>query len=301
MPLTPLATMDVRPLVPMTPGRIRRTIAFLRRFCDVWKQDRVSSMAAALAYYTFLALAPILLLAVLIAGALLGEAAARGEIVERTRETIGLRGAEAVQGILQSAGRPGEGVAILGVGLLALLIGASRAFQELQKGLSRILTGPLEKIDGRKGLLRHLLSLGLVLSVGPGLVLVMLGGMAFEGARRSLGLPSGLFVGRFLDYLLTFALGAGLLSLLYRFVPDKRAEWREVGIGAGVSACLFVLSRLLVSLYVGRTTITSSYGAAGLFVVILIWVHLSAQIVYFGAEVIRLRAGAKAASPGQPR
>jgi membrane protein len=270
-------------------------MGFLKRFYDAWKRDQVSRMAAALAYYTFLALAPLLVLAVLIAGILFGEAAARGEIVERTREAIGGRGAEAVQGILQSAGRPREGIVALVVGLLTLLLGGSRAFQELQKGLSRILAGSEEQRRDRLGILRRVVSLGLVLSVGLGLVVLMIGGIALDALRRYVGLTSDLLVSRSLDYLITFGFGTFFLSLLYRFVPDKRAGWREVGIGAAMSAALFVLARFLVSLYIGRTRIASSYGATGLIVIILIWVHFSAQIVYAGAEVVRLRADSKAA------
>jgi len=275
--LTPTATANALPLVRLRPGRLRRAIAFLGRLYAAWKQDQCSRMAAALAFYTFLALTPVLVLAVLIAGLLFGEAAARGEIVERTRESIGLLGAEVVQGILQSAGRPREGFVALVVGLLALLLGASRAFQELQAGMSRILTGPREQPGGRKGILRRLVSFGLVLSVSLGLVMLMIGGMALDATGRYLGLPSGLFIARILDYLLTFGFGALFLSLLYRFVPDRRARWKDVGIGAALSAGLFVLGRFLVSLYIGRMTTAFSYGIAGLIVVILIWLYFSAR------------------------
>jgi membrane protein len=293
--MTPTTTANAPPCVKLQPGKIRTTISFLTRFYEAWKRDQVSRMAAALAYYTFLALAPLLVLAVLIAGNIFGEAAARGEIVERTREAIGGRGAEAVQGILQSAVRPHEGIAALVVGLLALLLGASRAFQELQQGLGRILSGSEEYKRDRKGILRRLISLGLVLSVSLGLVMLMIGGMALDAARRYLGLTSGLLFSRSLDYLITFGFGAFFLSLLYRWLPDKHAASKDVWIGAGTSAALFVVARFLVSLYIGRTTIASSYGAAGLVVVLLLWAHLSAQIVYIGAEVARLRADSRAA------
>lgn len=246
-------------------------------------------MAAALAYYTFLALAPLLVLAVLIAGLLFGETAARAEIVNRVSEAVGRRGADALEGILESAGRPREGIAALGVALMALLFGASRAFQELQKGLSRILNRHEESTGARQGILRRLTSLGLVLFAGLGLVILMAAGMAFAAARRTLGLPSGMFFSTILDYLVFPALGGLFLSLLYRFVPDKRAAWKDVWIGAGTAAGLFALARFAVGLYIARTTIASSYGAAGLFIVILMGVHLSALIVYFGAEVTRLR------------
>jgi membrane protein len=252
-------------------------------------------MAAALAYYTFIALTPLLILAVLIAGILFGEAAVRGEIVERTKDTIGRRGGEAVQGILESAGRPGDGIVALVVGLVALLFGAARAFQELQEGLNRILAGPGEKKGGRKGILRRLIPFGLVFSVGLGLVMLMIGGMAFAAAGRAMGLYSGLYFARMLDYLITFGLGAVFLSLLYRFVPDKRPTWKDVWVGAGISAGLFVPGSFLVSLYIEQTMTASSYGAAGLLVVLPMWLYFSTHIVYVGAEVTRLRADSKAA------
>lgn len=293
--MTPPATTNVLPEVRRRPGKARRTIHFLRRLYGAWRQDQGSRMAAALAFYTFLALAPLVMLAVLIAGLLFGEAAAREEIIQRTRETIGPLGAEVVQEILHNAGRLREGIVSLGIGLLALLFGASRAFQELQAGLSRILTGPREMAGGRKGILRRLVSFGLVLSVSLGLVLLMIVGMALDATGRHLGLPSGRAFARILDYLVTLGLGAFLLSLLYRFVPTGRAAWRDVWIGASLSAVLFVLGRFLVSLTIERTTSGSPYGVAGLIVVILIWLYLSARIIYVGAEVTRLRMNSKAA------
>ena len=299
--MIPPATTHALPEVRTRPGKARRTIHFLRRLYVAWKRDHGSRMAAALAFYTFLALAPLVMLAVLIAGLLFGEAAAREEIVQRTRETIGPLGAEVVQEILHNAGRLREGIVALGIGLLALLFGASRAFQELQAGLSRILTGPQEKAGARKGILRRLISFGLVLSVSLGLVMLMIGGMAFDAAGRYLGLPSGLFFARILAYLVTFGLGALFLALLYRWVPDDRAEWKDVWIGAGLSAGLLVLGRFLVSLYVRRMTTVPTYGAAGLIVVMLIWLYVSARIIYVGAEVTRLRTDSKSVGCGNQR
>jgi len=250
-------------------------------------------MAAALAYYTFLALAPLLILTVLIAGMLFGEAAARSEIVEWTKEATGAHGAEMVQGILQGPGRPREGIVPLVLGVLVLLVGACRAFQELQKGLSRILAGHETKTGAAKGFLRRLISVGLVLSVGLGLLTLMIGGMALDAARKVLEMPSGPVASRILDYLLIPGFGALLLSLLYRLVPGRHAAWKDIWIGAATSAGLFVLARFLVRLYIGRAALGTAYGTAGLLVVILIWVHFSAQIVYLGAEVTRLRADSR--------
>lgn len=251
-------------------------------------------MAAALAYYTFLALAPLLVLSVLIAGAVIGEAAAQGEIVEQTRSAIGRRAGEAVQDILQNAGRPGEGIAAFAIGLLVLLFGVYRAFHELQKGLGRILGGPGGKSGARKGLLRRLVSLGLVLSVGPVLLMVTIGGTALDAARNFLRLTPGLLLFRLLDTLLAFGLCASLLALLYRYVPDRRRPWKQIWLGAGVSAGLFVLARSLVGLYIERSSITSAYGAAGLFVILLVGVHFCAQVLYVGAELARLRGDLEA-------
>jgi len=131
--------------------------------------------------------------------------------------------------------------------------------------------------------------------VSLGLVMLMIGGTALDATGRYLGLPSGLLFARILDYLLTLGFGALFLSVLYRFVPDERARWKDVGIGAALSAGLFVLGRFLVSLYIGRMMTASSYGIAGLIVVILIWLYFSARIVYLGAEVTRLRADSKVA------
>ena len=286
------------PRVHLPTGSIQKTATFLRRLRYSWKVDQGSRMAAALAYYTFLALAPVLIISASLVGILFGKEAARGEMVMATKEAIGHRGAEALQAILQKTWQSNEGLVALGVSLCAMLLGAYWAFHELKEGLFRILASPADKKAGRHGILKRLMSIGWILLVGLGLVVLMIGGLALDAARRYLGLSPGFHLTWILDYLFTLGVGAIFLALLYRFVPGGRAKWKEVWIGAGISAGLFALGRFLVSLYLKRMTSVPASGSAGFFVVILIWFYYSARVVYFGAEVTRLCAIPEAATEG---
>jgi membrane protein len=279
--------------------RTRQVLSFLGRVRSAWKRDQGPRLAAALAYFASLAIAPLLVLAVLIAGLVFGEAAARGEIVEQTSGAIGRRGAEAIQEILRNAGQPGRGVFALAVGLAALLLGASRAFQELQDGLNRIL-GIAGPGAGRGTVLKRLLSFAMVVGLALLLVLLMAGEMILDALVNVLGVASGVGLIEGANYLVSLGVTAASLSLLYRYVPVRRTRWRHVWLGAGLAAILFILARMLVSLYFERSSTASSYGAAGSFVVVLIWLYFAAEIVYLGAEIARVRADSTAGPEARP-
>jgi membrane protein len=260
-----------------------------------WMRDHSSRRGAALAYYTIFSLAPILILAIAIAGLFFGEEAARGEIVLQIGGLIGADGARAVQAMIENAARPGAGLMAAAVGLATLLIGATSALAELKDDLDEIWNAPPEKISGFWYFIRkRLMSVGLILAIGflllVSLVLsAVLGALAkVWGPRDATGLALTLLEG--VNFLISFALVTTLFAMIYKILPAVRIAWRDVIIGAVVTALLFSIGKSLIGVYIGNSAIGSMYGAAGSVILILVWVYYSTQIFLFGAEFTKVYA-----------
>lgn len=262
----------------------------LRDTAIEWNNDRAPRKGAALAFYTVFSLAPILVLSIAIAGFFFGEAAARGEIVEQVRGLIGVDGARAVQALIQNASQPGAGLVPTLIGMGALLIGATTALAELKDGLDQIWDLPPERTQGFWYFVRkRLLSIGLILALGFLLlvslvlsaILAALSRMWEDNAIISVVLPT-------LNFLFSFALVTALFATIYKVLPAVSIAWRDVIIGAVVTAALFNIGKTVIGIYLGNSAVTSTYGAAGSVILILIWVYYSAQIFLFGAEFTKI-------------
>ena len=278
----------------------------IRKSVQAWVDDYAPSMGAALAYYTLFSLAPLLIIVIAVAGLVFGQEAARGEIVAQIQGLIGREGAIAVQGLLKSASEPAKDIFATVVSIITLVIGATTVFGELQSDLDRIWRVPAPaKENGIWTLLRtRLLSFGLVL----GLVFLLLVSLVVSAVIAAFGKWSnGLFVGweaflHVLNFGLSFAITTSLFAMIYKFMPRARIAWRDVWVGAAVTALLFEIGKFLIGLYLGTTSVASAFGAAGSLVVLLVWVYFSAQIFLLGAEftwVYSHEYGSKAAQTGQ--
>ena len=253
-----------------------------------WRADHASSMGGALAYYTLFSIAPILVIAIAVAGFFFGEEAARGEILVQLRGMLGDDGAAAVQGLLESARRPEQGLLATVAGVLLLIVGATTVFAELQMDLDRIWKIPAaEQKGGLWGLLRsRLLSFGLILALG----FLLLVSLIFSAALAALGQWWGSYfdgwdtVLEMVNFIVALAITTGLFAMIYKLLPSVEIAWRDVWIGAAVTALLFALGKTLIGIYIGRSSVASGFGAAGSFVVLLIWVYYSTQIFLLGAE-----------------
>jgi len=260
----------------------------IRKSIGAWLDDYAPSMGAALAYYTLFSLAPLLIIAIAVAGLFFGQEAARGEIVAQIQGLIGREGAIAVQGLLRSASAPAEDIAATLVSTLVLIIGATTVFAELQSDLDRIWRVPAPAtVNGIWELLRsRLLSFGLILGVG----FLLLVSLALSAAIAAFGKWSyGFFEGReaylhALNFGISFAITTLLFAMIYKFMPRASITWRDVWVGAAVTSLLFEIGKFLIGLYLGTTSVASGFGAAGSLVVLLIWVYFSAQIFLLGAE-----------------
>jgi membrane protein len=253
-----------------------------------WRKDKASSMGGALAYYTLFSTAPVLIIVIAVAGFFFGEEAARGEIIAQLEGLLGADGAAAVQGLLESARRPTEGILATLASVAVLLVGATTVFAELQSNLDRIWKAPeAEKSGGVWALLRaRVLSLGMILAIG----FLLLVSLVLSAVLAALGKWwGGAFDGwavllEAINFVFSFAITTGLFALIYKLLPRADIAWHDVWIGAAVTALLFAIGKFLIGLYIGRSGVASGFGAAGSFVVLLVWVYYSTQIFLLGAE-----------------
>jgi membrane protein len=267
---------------------IRHIWYLIRKSLEAWVDDYAPSMGAALAYYTLFSIAPLLMIAIAVAGLAFGQEAARGEIVTQIQGVIGREGAIAVQGLLKSANEPARGIFLTVVGIITLVIGATTVFAELQSDLDRIWRIPAPaKENGIWNLLRtRLLSFGLVLGLG----FLLLVSLVVSAAIAAFGKWwDGVFEGweallQALNFGISFAITTLLFALIYKLMPRARIAWRDVWVGAGVTALLLEIGKFLIGLYLGKTSVASGFGAAGSLVVLLVWVYFAAQIFLLGAE-----------------
>ena len=254
-----------------------------------WVNDYAQSMGAALAFYTMFSIAPLLLIVIAVAGAVFGEEAARGEIFHQLDELLGAHGTSAVQGLLESAGKRADNVLAAVFGSALLFIGATSVFAELQDALDRIWRAPhrTPQSSGLRGLVRaRLLSFGMILGIG----FLLIVSLAFSAGLAALGrwwdpLSRGwLSVANTVELGLSVVLLTVVFAMIYKIMPRARVDWRDVWVGAAVTSMLFIVGKLLIGLYIGKSGISTAFGAAASLIVVLLWVYYSAQIFLFGAE-----------------
>jgi membrane protein len=264
----------------------KQWLKLLKDAAASWSADYCPSMGAAISYYTLFSIAPLLLIVIAVAGMVFGAEAARGEIFGQLRGLLGDEGAKAVEGMLQAADRPGAGLISTIAGIAVLLLGATTVFNELQNALDRIWRAPARvKSSGIWNLLRtRLLSFGMVL----GIAFLLMVSLVVSAALAALGkwwTPAGWeAVMHILDIVVSFGLMTVMFALIYRFIPRVHVAWHDVWIGAAVTSILFAIGKFAIGLYLGKSSVASSFGAAGSLVVLMVWVYYSAQIFLFGAE-----------------
>jgi membrane protein len=273
------------PCAPPRRGATAQAAAIVRLAARAWLDDRAPEMGAALAYYTLFSLAPLLLIVVAIAGWAFGADAARGEVALQLRGLLGDAGAQAVQALLHDARRPAGGLLSAALGLALMLLGATTVFAELQHALDQIWRVPPPRRRGLVALLRtRLRAFLLVLALGVLLVLSLALGALFDAGRRRLpGLASA--AAAWVPPLLTFAVMSATCALVYKLMPRARIAWRDVLVGAVVTALLLTLAREAIALYIAYSAVASAFGAAGALVAVMVWVYLSAQVFLLGAEL----------------
>jgi membrane protein len=265
----------------------RSTWALLKDTAADWSEDEVPRMSGALAYYTLLSLAPLLVLAVSIAGLVFGDDAARGQVSQELTSLMGAQASEAIETILTHAKGPEKGIAGTIVGGAVLLFGASGVFGELQSALNTIWKVEPKPGRGVWGVVRdRFFSFTMVLGVAFLLLvsLVLSAALSAVGAFFSGQLPGGEVLWQIVNGLLSLVIVTALFALLFSFVPDVKVRFSDVLPGAALTAVLFTVGKFLLGFYLARASVTSAYGAAGSLIVLVIWVYYTSQIMLSGAE-----------------
>jgi len=269
-----------------------------------WLDDRAASMGAALAYYTFFSMAPLLLIVISIAGLLLGREAAQGQLAAELSGLFGAQAAASIQGLIASASEPSDSWwgTLIGIGIL--MVGATTVFAELQDSLDHIWRAPQRPAgSGLWGLLRaRVLSFGLILGLAFLLMVSLVMGAVIAALGRWWGDVMGEWewLAQLLNLGIGFVLTALIFAMIYKLMPRAQVQWRDVWVGAIVTALLFTLGKALISLYLGVSGVASGYGAAGSLVLVLLWVYYSAQIFFLGAEFTWVYANARGSRRREP-
>lgn len=276
----------------MTPLRLRDLV---RKTLTEWQEDKAPRLAAALAYYTAFSLAPILVIAIAVVGVVFDRQAAREQVVRQINSLAGPQGAELVDSMLNAAQDMGENVLATVFGLLALIFGATGVFGQLQDALNTMWEVAPKPQKGITGFIKkRFFSFTMVVGVG----FLLLVSLAISAALSALSewsvglLPGFEAVMQGINFVVSLLVITLLFALVFKYVPDAEIAWWDVWLGAGVTALLFTIGKLLIGLYLGNTDVTEGFGAAGALVVILLWVYYSAQISFFGAEFTQVYANA---------
>ncbi|KXS31033.1 MAG: Uncharacterized protein AWT59_2832 [Candidatus Gallionella acididurans] len=274
----------------VTPHWIKGLKIVLIASLKSWIDHRGDSKGAALAFYTLFSMTPILMLAIVVAGYFFGAEAAQGEIVGQVQGLVGPNGAKAIQALLAAARDPASGRLATLVASVLLLLGATSVFAELKDSLNELWGIEKSRESAFSVILRtRLLSFGMVLVLAFLLLVSLVVSAALTVLERYAGgvLGSSAAVLATTASLISFGVIACMFAIIYKTLPDAPLTWRDVWIGAAFTAGLFSLGKYVIGLYLGNSGVTSSFGAAGSLIALLLWVYYSAQIFFLGAEFTR--------------
>lgn len=255
-----------------------------------WIDHRGASKGASLAFYTLFSLAPILILAIAIAGYFFGIEAAQGQIIHQMRGLVGPNGAQAIQALLVAASDPNSGIMATILAIVFLFIGATSVFAELKGSLDEMWGVQKSELSPLGVLLKtRLLSFGLVLVLAFLLLISLVVSALLSLLQHYVGgiWSSSAILFAQLSWIVSFVVIASLFAIIYKMLPDAPLSWHDVTIGSLFTAGLFMLGKYLIGLYLGNSAVTSSFGAAGSVIALLLWVYYSAQIFFLGAEFTR--------------
>jgi membrane protein len=268
----------------LSPGELKGLAV---RSFQGWKEDGASSMAAALAFYTLFSLAPLLLVALAVAGFFFDRGQAQHLLIEQLSQLVGEAPAHGIETLLQAASDQVAAKKSAIIGFATMILGATTVFAELRTDLNRIWRCKAATVNGIWDFVRtRLLSFGLVISIGFLLLVSLVVSAVLSGVGDML-LPGSATIARIAEFLTSLAVLTVLFAMIYKFLPSRRVAWGDVWVGAAVTSLLFWIGKYVISLYIANTSVGSSFGAAGTVVVIIAWVYYSSLIFFLGAEFTR--------------
>jgi membrane protein len=262
-----------------------------------WKEDNGSRLAAALTYYTVFSLAPMLIIAIAVAGLIWQRQAVQDQVLSQVQGLIGAQGKTFISGLLDSASKPAQGVFATIVGVVTLIFGALGVFNELHNSLNTVWDVPEKKVVGmwnsiKEVVMNRFLSFTMVLGIGFMLLvsLVISTGISALGNWVGTVLPFQEVILQIINLIISIGILTVFFGLIFKVLPDANIAWRDVWVGAFVTAILFSIGKTLIGLYLGSSAVGTTFGAAGSLVLLLLWVYYSAQILFFGAEFTQVYA-----------
>jgi len=273
--------------------RVKTFLSLLKETFDEWNRDKAPRLAAALAYYTAFSIAPLLIVVIGIAGLAFGQEAVRGQLDNQIQGVVGAQAADAIQEMVAGANHPQTGMIATIIGIVTLILGAAGLFGQLQDALNTVWGVEPKPNQGILATIKtRLLSFTMVLGIGFLLLvsLVISAGLSALQTWMSNTLPFSPAILQILNIVISLIVITAMFAVIYKVLPDVKIAWRDVMLGALVTAVLFTLGKALIGLYLGQSSIASSYGAAGSFVVLLLWIYYSAQLLLFGAEFTQVYA-----------
>ncbi len=256
-----------------------------------WSEDKAPRLGAALAYYTVFSLAPLLVIVLAIAGLVFDPETVRSQISQQAG--LGEQGEEGLTMLVEGAEKREAGIVATILSIVAILFGATGVFIQMQDALNTIWEVEPKPKQGVWGFIRNrLLSFTMILGIAFLLLVLLVVSAALHGVQEYFGhlMPMPGWTAQLLDVVVSFGGITLLFALIFKYLPDVKIGWRDVWLGAAVTALLFTLGKFLLGLYLGRASVASAYGAAGTVVIIMLWAYYSSQILFFGAEFTQVYA-----------
>jgi membrane protein len=273
--------------------RLAEVGSLLKSTVVEWIDDNAARVAASLAFYTLLSMAPLVLLSIALIGTFMGEADAQSRILQEVESVVGSQAAGALSAIVGSAQRSQSGFVSSVVGVVVLVVGASGVFGELQYALDTIWGVKPKPGRGILGIVKdRLFSFSMVIGVAFVLLVSLVISTVLSGVGRIVtdALPGGAFLWQGVNLAVSLGVITVLFAIIFKVVPDIEIRWRDVFVGSFVTAALFSAGKYVLGLYLGTSSVASSYGAAGSVVALVVWVYYSSQLVFLGAEFTQVFA-----------
>jgi membrane protein len=271
--------------------KVKSIVTLFKETFSEFMEDKAPRLGAALAYYTIFSIAPLLLIAIAIAGLVYGKQNAQHDVLGQLKGVFGDAAAKSIQEMLASAAKPKSGRIASIVGGITLLFGAAGVFGQLKDALNTIWNVEPKKGGGFLAMLKdRFLSFAMVFGIAFLLLVSLVLDAALSAAGKFAGLPGGEGPWQILQLVVSFGVITVLFACIFRFLPDTKVEWRDVWYGAAFTSFLFVIGKFALGIYFGKSAVGSAYGAAGSLVLLLVWIYYSAQILFFGAEFTQVYA-----------
>lgn len=266
----------------------------LKESADAFSEHKALKLSASLAYYTIFSLAPMLIVIIALSSFFLGKKAIEGQIYGQLNEFIGNEAALQIQQIIKNTSLSGNTTIATIIGVIALIIGATGVFTEIQDSINTVWGIKVKPKRGWLKMLKNrLLSFSMVVSLGFLLMISLLVSALVSAFSKKLAVffpELTIYVFQVVDFLLTYGIITLLFAIVFKVLPDAKIKWKDVLVGAIFTATLFIIGELGITFYLGRSNLGLAYGAAGSVIVILVWVYYSSIILYFGAEFTHIYA-----------